>query len=344
MKLFWAGAWKVGMAGTLTVLLVGMSLAAAPPVDKETPLPPAFAKKAPETVEDLRAIQDRVKAVLKKTMPAVVAIIIPDPFGRVAAGSGVIVSADGFVMTAGHISQTPGEKCFVILENGKRLEGKTLGWHKKADAGLIKLNTKAKLPFLEKGDSSKLTAGDWCLTVGHPGGYKFGRPPVVRLGRILRTNSDFIQTDTPLVGGDSGGPLFDMHGKVIGIHSWISERIEQNMHVPANTYRDTWDRLAKGDSWGTPLDQKSQAYLGVAFDPDSSDLKITEVYKGNAAAKAGLKAGDVLLRVDNRKLARRTDLMRYLEKKEPGEEVTVEAQRDGKTIKFKVTLARRGDE
>ncbi len=346
MNLFRAGAWKVGTTGTLSLLLVGMSLAAAapPPVDKETPLHPAFSKKVPEGVADLRAIQDRVKAVLKKTMPAVVAIILPDQFGRVAAGSGVIVSADGFVMTAGHISQTPGQTCFVILESGKRLEGKTLGWHKKADAGLIKLNTKAKLPFMEKGDSSKLNAGAWCLTVGHPGGYKVGRPPVVRLGRILRTNAAFIQTDTPLVGGDSGGPLFDMHGKVIGIHSWISERIEQNMHVPVNTYKDTWDRLVKGDSWGTPLDQKSEAYLGVQFDPESEDLKITDVVKGKPAATAGLKPGDVLLRMDNKRLPNRRALTLYLKEKEPGDEVTVEAQRDGKSIKFKVTLARRAEE
>src|SRR5262245_58667951 len=72
MKLLRAGAWKVGMAGSLFLLLVGMSLAAAPPVEKEAPLPEAFLKKAPEGVADLKAIQDRVKTVLKKTMPAVV--------------------------------------------------------------------------------------------------------------------------------------------------------------------------------------------------------------------------------------------------------------------------------
>jgi serine protease Do len=350
MKLLWAGAWKVGTTGTLMVLLVSMSLAAAPPVEKETPLPEAFLKKAPEGVADLRAIQERVKAVLKKAIPAVVAIIIRDPFERgTAAGSGVIITEDGFVLTAGHISQTPNQECVLILGDGKRVKGKTLGWHKSADAGLIKIVTKGKYPHLEMGDSRKLNPGNWCLTVGHPGGYKPGRPPVVRLGRVLFANRALIQTDTPLVGGDSGGPLFDMHGKVIGIHSWITDQISGNMHVPVNIYRDEWDRLAKGESWGTPLGEgqrrtRSQAYLGVTFDPESDDLKIVEVYKGKAAEKAGLKAGDVLVRIDDHKLSQRDDLTRYLRSKKPGEEITVEARRDGKPVKFRVTLTRRSEE
>lgn len=349
MKLLWAGAWKVGTTGALTVLLVGMSLAAAPPVEKEAPLPEAFLKKAPESVADLRAMQERVKAVLKKAMPAVVAIIIRDPFERgTAAGSGVIISEDGYVLTAGHISQTPNQECTLLLEGGKRVKGKTLGWHKRADAGLIKITTKGKYPHLEMGDSRKLNPGDWCLTVGHPGGYKPGRPPVVRLGRILFANRALIQTDTPLVGGDSGGPLFDMNGKVIGIHSWITDQISGNMHVPVNIYRDEWDRLVKGESWGTPLGgqrpPRSQAYLGITFDPESDDLKIVEVYKGKAAEKAGLKAGDVIVKIDDQKLAHRRDLTRYLISKSPGDEITVEARRDGKPVKFRVTLTRRSED
>src|SRR5262249_4820106 len=137
-----------------------------------------------------------------------------------------------------------------FLENGKEVEGKTLGWHKSADAGLIKITTKGKYPAVDMGDSAKVKDGDWILTVGHPGGYKRGRTPVVRLGRVLGADETFFQTDTPLVGGDSGGPLFDMHGKVIGIHSWISQEIEQNMHVRVNVYRDDWDDLVASKSWG----------------------------------------------------------------------------------------------
>ncbi len=345
MKRLWAGAWKLGMAGSLGCLLVSVTMAAAPPVEREAPLPEAFHKKAPDGVADLKVIEARVKSVLKKTMPAVVAIIIRDPFGPgVAAGSGVIISPDGYVLTAGHISQTPKKECELILQGGKRVKGVTLGWHKSRDAGLIKITTKGQYPSVELGNSRKLKSGDWCLTVGHPGGYRPGRTPVVRLGRVLAAGDKLIQTDTPLVGGDSGGPLFDMRGKVIGIHSWITDQISGNMHVPVNVYREDWDRLAKGDSWGTMIGgerkPRGQAYLGVNFDPESDDLKIRGVTEGQPAEKAGLRAGDILVRLDGEKLEDRSDLMRVLSAKRPGEEITVEVKRNGKAVKARVTLAR----
>src|SRR5438876_11640505 len=97
------------------------------------------------------------------------------------------------------------------------------------------------------GKSDELTKGEWCLATGHPRGYKPGRTPPVRLGRDLTFGNTIIKTDCTLVGGDSGGPLFDMQGRVIGIHSRIGQTLAQNMHVPVDTYRETWDRLVKGD-------------------------------------------------------------------------------------------------
>ena len=105
--------------------------------------------------------------------------------------------------------------------------------------------------------SAEMKKNDWCVVTGHPGGFKTGRSPVVRVGRILEINNSvaakYICTDCTLVGGDSGGPLFDMQGRVIGIHSQIRARITENVHVPVNTYRETFDRLAKGDVWGSPV-------------------------------------------------------------------------------------------
>ncbi len=344
------------LLGAITILgmvCLAVAMAAPPPasvLDTPQDLPVAFKKTAPENVEDLRAIQEQVKEVLKKTIPATVAIVIPDPKGKgVAAGSGVIISEDGYVLTAGHISQKPNERCTLILPDGKRLRGETLGWNKSRDAGLIKITEKGKKwPFIKMGDSSKVKAADWVLTVGHPGGYKPGRPPVVRLGRVMLNSKQWIQTDTPLVGGDSGGPLFDLNGNVIGIHSWISQSINGNMHVPVNIYKDDWDRLARGDEWGTEIGGKEspprRAYLGVAFDPDTDDLKISDVYRRTPAARAGLKVGDVLLSVDGRKLTRRDDLMNYLMRKRPGQTVTFEVARDGSTVSVEVELGRPRDE
>lgn len=338
------------------VILVGLvasrGFAAPPPaslIETTPPLPAALVKPAPETVADLKAIQDQVKAVLKKSMPATVAIVIPDPRGQgVAAGSGVIISEDGYVLTAGHISQRPNERCTLILPDGKKVKGETLGWNKSRDAGLIKITDAGKWPFVKMADSAKAKVGDWCLTVGHPGGHKPGRPPVVRLGRVMavpRDRGQWIQTDTPLVGGDSGGPLFDLNGNVLGIHSWISQAITGNMHVPVNVYKETWDRLVKGDEWGVEIGggggrSRGPVYLGVSFDGDTEDLKITEVRTGTPAATAGLKVGDVLVSIGDTKLNRRRDLMSFLRGKKPGELVTFTVERDGKPTKVELKLAR----
>jgi len=114
---------------------------------------------------------------------------------------------------------------------------------------MMKITTEGKYPFCELGKVSDMKKGTWCIAIGHPGGYKEGRSPVVRVGRILENNSEYVRTDCTLVGGDSGGPLFDMHGRVIGINSRIGQTLTSNMHVPVDTFRDTWGRLAQGDRW-----------------------------------------------------------------------------------------------
>jgi hypothetical protein len=91
------------------------------------------------------------------------------------------------------------------------------------------------------------------MAIGHPGGFRPNRQPVLRVGRVLQSTQFVIRSDAAVVGGDSGGPLFDMNGRVVGIHSRIGGSMTDNFHVPVKTYRDTWDRLAKGESWGGQL-------------------------------------------------------------------------------------------
>jgi S1-C subfamily serine protease len=233
---------------------------AAQPGDTKKPSQPPFQlplvlklNAAPENVDDLAGIEKHVQKVIDKVTPAVVGIIVGP-----GSGSGVIVSEDGYVLTAGHVSGKPGQDATIILPNGTKLKGKTLGQNKGIDSGMIKIvtdnNKKAKFPYLDMGKSSDLKAGQWVLAIGHPGGFRLNRTPVVRVGRILTTNQFLIRTDCVLVGGDSGGPLFDMQGRVIGIHSRIGgKEITENVHVPVDTFRQTWDRLAKGESWGGVL-------------------------------------------------------------------------------------------
>ncbi len=229
---------------------------------KQTPAPidwtppPVFNKVAPESIEELRDIEKHVQQVLEKVMPSVVGVRVGP-----GQGSGVIISEDGLVLTAGHVSGTPNQNAFFILFSGKKLKAKTLGQYKSIDSGMLKIvlsdkdkENDRKYPFLEMGKSSELKRGQWVMAIGHPGGFRANRTPVVRVGRILVVNQFVIRTDCSLVGGDSGGPLFDMQGRVIGIHSRIGgAQITENIHVPIDAYRQHFAKLEKGESWGGQL-------------------------------------------------------------------------------------------
>jgi hypothetical protein len=118
----------------------------------------------------------------------------------------------------------------------------------------MKIDEPGPYPFVEMGRSSTLALGQWVIAVGHPGGFRPNRSPVVRLGRVLMSNPFLIRTDCAQDGGDSGGPLFDLDGVVVGIHSRIGPgAITENVHVPIDTYKQTWDRLASAESWGERL-------------------------------------------------------------------------------------------
>ena len=214
-----------------------------PDVKKE--IPTGFAD-SPTDVAKLKALEQRVEKMLDKAKACTVGVRM-----GAAQGSGVIVSEDGIVLTAGHVSAKPGIDCVLVMPSGKTLKGKTLGRNGSIDSGMIKIVDPGKYPFAEMGKSGPLKKGQWVVAIGHPGGFRSNRTPVVRLGRILYADPSLIRTDCTLVGGDSGGPLFDLDGKVIGIHSRIGgASITENVHVPIDTYRQTWDRLAASQNWG----------------------------------------------------------------------------------------------
>ena len=265
-----AGHWLRYSAALLLCAGVFMGFVAAQTDDtKKTPppkaleLPKAIAKNAtPASIEELRAMEKHTQKVLEKVIPAVVGIRVGN-----GQGSGVIINEDGTILTAGHVSGKPFQIAEIVLSDGTKLKAKTLGQDKSIDSGMVKINEddlkayekkiKGKLPFLDMGKSSELAKGQWVIGVGHPGGFRPNRTPVVRVGRILHADSFVIRSDCTLVGGDSGGPLFDMQGRVIGIHSRIGGfAITENMHVPVDTFRTEWTKLVRGDSWGDELGKR----------------------------------------------------------------------------------------
>jgi serine protease Do len=324
----------------LGLVLLVPTIRADEPKSSTEPQPPL--KAIPENVEDLKALQKKVRAVLEKVIPATVGVR-----SGMASGSAVIVKADGHVLTAGHVSGRPDREVTLILQDGKKLKAKTLGANQGIDSGMIKITDEGSYPYVEMGDSAKLEKGQWVITVGHPGGFKEGRTPVVRLGRVLSVSPEAIRTDCTLVGGDSGGPLFDLDGKLIGIHSRIGDLLTANIHVPVNTYKETWDRLAKGETWGGRFAGRGprppEVFMGFAYEGSDNGLVVKEIVPQSPAEKAGLKADDVVTMVDGQKVTSSDELNRILRRKKVGDEISVDAERDGKTVKLKVTLAKRED-
>jgi serine protease Do len=349
MTLAHSRLWRLS-ARTSLVLLLSLCLAGAvlrpaladetKPV-KEITHTSALDKPVPENVDDLKAIQKQVKSVLEKVVPCTVGLQVNGKNGQSWQGSGVIVREDGYVLTAGHVSGDPDSEVTVILPDGKKLKGKSLGANNGIDSGLIKITTEGKYAFAEMGISKDVKDGAWCVCVGHPGGYREGRSPVVRVGRVLAHNDNHLTSDCTMVGGDSGGPLFDMDGKVIGINSRIGMTINSNIHVPVDTYRETWDRLAKGEVWGgIRFGNPNAPYLGFTLS-DNNDTKIIEVAKASPAEKAGIKVGDLLQKFDGQKVQSSDELRAIVKKKKPGDEVEVEILRDTETLKFKLTIGKR---
>jgi serine protease Do len=306
-----------------------------------TKLPAVLDKPLPETLDELKAIQVHVERVVLQVMPAVVNVRVG------AQGSGVIISEDGFVLTAGHVSGQPGRECTLTFPDGKQVKAKTLGQNKTADSGLLKITTEGKYPYCEMGKSGDVKKGQWVIALGHPGGLKPGRMPPVRLGRVVAPAGAFITTECTLVGGDSGGPLFDMHGKVIGIHSRIGNSLTANMHVPVDVYRAEWERLAKGESWGGPTGGKggkgppkaaAGRLPGVEFAADAKELTVARVVEGSAADKAGLRANDVVLTVNGKGVSTPEDWRAEIARGQPGDAVVIEVRRGGETLKLKGVL------
>jgi serine protease Do len=322
------------------ILITTLALAPAPLRAEPVPAPPL--KTQPETLEDLRALQRQVAAVSKRVSPAVVGLRV----GR-GLGSGVIVSEDGIVLTAGHVSGDPDKECTVILPDGKLVKGKTLGAFRTIDSGMVKITdpppTGGKWPFVELGHSAPLRRGQWCVALGHPGGFKPGRTPPLRLGRVLDNRATLIRTDCTLVGGDSGGPLFDLDGKLIAIHSRIGATVSENIHVPIDTYRDTWKRLIAAEAWGEPIGgpRGGKPFLGVDLDNDARVCRVAEVEPDSPAEKAGIKPGDVILSFDGEPVANFEELTLQLVGHKPGDTVNVRVRRGDQTLKLKLQVGRR---
>lgn len=292
------------------------------------------------TVQEMKDIESKVKVLVAKNTPAVVSLIGEKTSG---SGSGVIVNEDGLILTAGHVTRG-NDEMVVVFPDGKETRCKVLGSDYARDLGLAQITKPGKYPFAEVGDSATLKTTSFVVALGHPGGFDIRRPPPVRIGRISLTDQGgFLVSDCTLIGGDSGGPLFDLDGRVVGIHSSISESLAYNRDAPVNAAKAVWDRMLKGERWGTLAGTRPEApvipkaVLGGVFDEKGPAI-LKDVLPGSPLAAAGVKAGDTIIHISGYDMKDAKAVIRKIERSKPGDVLELVYVRDETEVTVKVTL------
>ncbi|MDP6860348.1 MAG: PDZ domain-containing protein [Verrucomicrobiales bacterium] len=292
-------------------------------------------------IEKLKERESKVKKIVAESMSTVVAVVGDD---QPATGSGVIVSEDGLIMTAGHVTEAAGKKLTIIFPDGRSVKGESLGANRSRDAGLARITEEGKWPFAKIGDSKKAKPGDWLIAMGHPGGYDLNRSPPIRLGRLISSGTmGMLRTDCTLVGGDSGGPLFNLEGEVIGIHSSIGGSLAENRHVPSSVFKSGWDRMLAGEIWGSlgmmaaGVDP-DRPMLGVRMNESDGNVVVDKVYANSPAQRSGLKNGDQILSIDGVKADQMSDVVDKVASSKVGNEIELLVRRGKEEKTFSVRL------
>ncbi|MEH6359342.1 MAG: DegQ family serine endoprotease [Amylibacter sp.] len=271
-----------------------------------------------------------------------------------ALGSGFIVSADGYIVTNNHVIDKADE-IVIELFSGVELDAKVIGRDTKTDIALLKVEADEPLPFVAFGDSDISRVGDWVLAIGNPLGQGFSVSAgiISANNRSLRSGpyDDFIQTDAAINRGNSGGPLFNMDGDVIGVNTAIISptggSIGLGFAMASNVVSGVVNQLKE-------YGETRRGWLGVSIQDLDMEMAealglekaagalVSDVPEG-PAKEAGILAGDVILNFDGKEVNDTRGLIKQVGNSEVGKSVRVVVQRDGKTKTIKVVLSRRED-
>jgi serine protease Do len=274
-------------------------------------------------------------------------------------GSGFIISADGYIVTNNHVITAEGkgeiESITVIMPDGTEYPAKLIGKDAQSDLAVLKISANKALPFVKFGDSSKARVGDWVLAIGNP----FGLGGTVTAGIVSAVYRNtgaggaydrYLQTDASINRGNSGGPMFDMKGQVIGINNAIFSptggSVGIGFAIPAEIASPIVEKLMKGQAI-------ERGYLGVTIQALNEDLAdsmglehnkgefIQSVVPDGAGAKAGIQAGDVVVKVGGKEVTRDQTLSFLVANTAPGTRIPIELIRNGRRQTVTATVAKR---
>jgi len=269
----------------------------------------------------------------------------PRKYEQVGTGSGVIISADGYIVTNNHVIDGA-TNLEITLNNKKKYEATLIGTDSKNDIALLKIEADDSLPYIPFSDSDNVRLGEWVLAVGNP--YNLTSTVTAGIvsakGRDLEGNGDitdsFIQTDAAVNPGNSGGALVNTRGELVGINTAITSKtgsfVGYSFAIPSNITKKIIDDILEFGS-------VQEAILGFVPDlsMDLDGVKIGNLPDDSGAKIAGLRSGDIIKRVNNIKISKFSELSGQLKAKRPGEYVDITVERNGKQVTKKVKLSKR---
>ena len=265
-------------------------------------------------------------------------------------GSGFVIDASGYIVTNNHVIGKA-DRIEVLFQDETKLEAELIGRDPKVDIAVLKVKPKKKLKALKWGDSSKSKVGDWVLAIGNP----FGLGGTVTAGIISAKSRDirmgqydsFIQTDASINKGNSGGPMFNMDGEVIGINSAIYSpsggSVGIGFAIPSTMAIDVIEQLKK-------FGKTSRGWLGVRIQPVTEEIAeaygldgvrgalVASVENNSPSFKSGVKPGDIVLKFDGKDIKKDRDLPRVVATTKVGKNVELEIWRANRIVKLKVKL------
>jgi Do/DeqQ family serine protease len=271
---------------------------------------------------------------------------------QVGTGSGVIITEDGYIVTNNHVVQNASE-LEVTLNNNKSYKAKLVGTDSKMDIALLKVDTSDKLPYATFGNSDDIKVGEWVLAVGNPYNLTSTVTAGIVSAKARNLSKDgiqsFIQTDAAVNPGNSGGALVNTRGELIGINTMISSMtgsyVGYSFAVPSNITRKIIEDIMEFGNvqrgvlgvQGGELNAASAKEFGVS---ETQGFYVNSVVQGSGAEKAGIKKGDVIVKIDDRQIVGYSDLNAAIITKRPNDVVRVGVHRNGKELIVPVKLSK----